>query len=379
MLRILAVLVSAALVTLLAFTFASTRGSLAYLYMRLAPLQGPDAGEGAGDRTADAAAQLRRAPLSAQAYYVLGLSRERAGDPGQAQALIERSAAMNPRFLQARLWLALNHLRSGRVELGIGEVAWLLARKRSLAPQLMVVLVEASREPRARKAVAERLANTPTILSLAHLGAQAGFGAPALRELVAATDLAALPDGAAVQSLIAKQLIEEGRFREARNVWFELGGARPAAEVFDGGFEGLKGGAPFGWTLTNDQDVKAVVRKRAGPGGSGALAVQTFSSLRSTVAEQSLVLAPGAYRLRFQALVPNRSGDRESPYFWALKCPDGKLLLEAFIEPSASWTERTHRFEVPGHCPMQSLTLNRDSTTDSRARQLMVSAVEVIR
>ncbi len=378
MLRFLAVPVSVALVGLLALTFASTNGSVAHSYVRGAPALGAKASE--DDREASAAAaaaQLRRAPLNAYGYYVLGTGREEAAG---GQPLVERAARINPRFIQARLWLALNHLSSGRMEDGIAEVAWLLNRRRSLAPQLLTVLGVASRDPRARAVAARSLANGDFILSLVQTASQAGVDARGLRELLQFTELTTIRDGVVTaQGLLVNKLIEERRFGEARKVWFELGGIRPTAHVFDGRFDGLPGGAPFGWTLINDENVAAAIRKQAGPNGSGALAVETFTSMRSPVAQQTLILEPGAYKLRFQAQDPSSATAEAGPFFWTVKCRDGKLLLESFVAPQPNWGERTYAFEVPRDCPLQTLALNRDSTTDTKPRQLLVTGVEVIR
>ena len=81
-----------------------------------------------------------------------------------------------------------------------------------------------------------------------------------------------------------------------------------------------------------------------------------MSDRRQSLARQTLVLAPGAYRLSLDARL---DGLRGSGMVWTLSClgDRGAALAELPVPVSEDWTPLSTLVTVPGDCEVQRLEL----------------------
>lgn len=326
-----------------------------------------------------AASQLKRTPLDSHSYFALGIAAEQAGKVRKAQDLIEVALQLDPRMRSARLWLLEQHVRTGQTERAILQAELLAKLTPRLRPALSVFMAELSRDPAARRLVAARLKDQPMILEVARSAAQSELGMEAVTELLGPSNLELLPNGiSTAQSLVVEPLLKEGRFVEARKAWYSLGGYAPRGEVFDGDFEGLTGGPPFGWRLSNNTNVETVIVDQSEPKGKSALKVSAFGRLLVTAAEQTLTLRRGRHELRFASISPGSEVD-DGDFAWTVSCRSGPVIAEALVQGHVSgWVVTRHAFAVPPNCLTQELKLTKRGTLRSDARTVRVTNVSVI-
>lgn len=316
-------------------------------------------------------------PLSADAFYSLGVAAERAGRQDHAHGLISRASQLDPRRATFMLWLFANASSAGRISDALVQAERIARLNPEASAAVSGFLGLLAKDPAARRDIATRFANTPMILEVVTSAAQQGLGAAALGELLQGTDVAALPDGVVqAQSALTAPLLKEGRAAEAREVWLRVAGIRGDSAVYDGSFAGSPASAPFGWTLQNTADLQTEIVEGS-PSSVGALKVTSFGSLTATAAEQTLAISPGRYRLSFRARTLGQTGG-ESAFSWTLRCGAAAPFLEAVLNARAGeWLAQQVEFTLPSECPMQILRLGKLGTPDQQSRTLLVSHVAV--
>jgi hypothetical protein len=150
-----------------------------------------------------------------------------------------------------------------------------------------------------------------------------------------------------------------GRDAEARKRWLATlpAGARgDDALLFDGGFEHPDITGAYGWRLAPSPGVE-IGDDAAAVQGEHALAIDFSGRAISAMGlEQSLALAPGAYRFAFAA---DNATDAQRPIAWRLLCRDGAELLSLPLPPPGrrGWQRGWTDFSVPAGCSGQTLRL----------------------
>jgi hypothetical protein len=296
--------------------------------------------------------QLSRAdPLAAEPFLVRAALEEKAGRYARSERLLVEARKRDPRAPAARLLLAQAMLRRGQT-LGALEEMAILARlvPGSFAPLTKALAVHAqsptgvrdlkalfAKRPDLQEPVLTALAsdpsNTEAILSLAP-AAQATAGAM---------------EAPAWQSRLLNALVATGRFETARTVWLRVTGDRLTQSIYNPRFADLSSPEPFNWTLA--QSGGAVAEP-----DQGRLHVVHFGSDGLVIAAQTLVLAPGRYRL---GLTVAGDGGRPGQLAWQLQClPKGPTILDLGITASGAAKPVGMDFTVPeGTCPGQRLEL----------------------
>jgi hypothetical protein len=334
--------------------------------------------EPAGDITRAANTELQSRPLDAQAFYALGLAAEREGDGKRADALFTHSIELDPRLPAPRLSLLTRAAGTKDAATAVRHARVLAALSPEAVAPIATVLADLARDPAARRVIGREAKDTPLILAVAARASASGMATPALRELLAPTNLTSLPNGVtAAQALIVRPLVRDGKFREARLAWYALAGLTPEEAAFDGAFRGLTGSPPFGWTLRNGTDIETSIEHEPGASPPTALKVTAFGSLQVAAAEQTLVLPAGRHRLTFEASSDTPHGSAPA-FAWHLICSNGPLVTEvplAFVR--SGWQNFQATLVVPAGCPAQILRLIKLRTPDSRARSLEVTNVAV--
>lgn len=322
-----------------------------------------------------ARAILARRPLHAAAYFVLAIDEERRGDEDAAAALMDRAASINPRLSQARLWRAQHHLRRGRPGLGVNEIAVLFQIRRGSQPALARLLAQGSRDPALRRLIAARFANQPAMIGILGAASDAGLSAASLAQIAARTDFSKLPGGVeAAQRAATSGLLRDKKYGEAHAIWRTFLRGRSPGLIHDPAFRGIEGAPPFGWTLTTSGDVEVQIVSSGLRDHPSALQVRQFGSLPSVAAEQSLLLPPGDYLLRFRA---RADGPGPSGAYWAIRCTTGKLIAEEPIRATLQWTQQSWRFSTPANCPLEVIELRGRGREGGPAPALLVTGLEL--
>jgi len=322
--------------------------------------------------------QLAATPLSAEGYYVLALAAERAEEIDRSEHLMTQAVRLHPRMITARTWLLQRYLASGREAAALQQIAVILRLNRNLGLSMTAILKELARHQRLRPLIARQFANTPYIMSLVQEARGDGLDAAAKLELLQGTDLRKLPDGIrSAQSAVAADLLQQGRYGEAREIWWTiLGARRPADAIFDPDFSGLEAAPPFAWELTRSASVTAEYVQSGLPDPVTALKVTTFGELPQTLAKQQLVLPQGTYRLRFLSRLSNGSSGAP-PFHWRIRCVSGDAVAELPIEAEANWKTMERSFVVPAACPSQMLELASRGGTEGRSPDLFLTSVRI--
>jgi hypothetical protein len=329
------------------------------------------AAELAADQAKDArghaeAARLARqalaaGPLENRALLVLALDADRRENEGEAGRLMGVLGARTNRNTQVQLWLAQRALLAQDYSAGFTHLDAALRRAPGLGRALYPVLAVALEDPLAVRPMAQRLRAGPEWREkfIAYLTRRED-AAPQAQALLAA--LRGEPGGATdaeVEGLMAT-LLMSGDLARARNVWKSFlpqsaAGAEDAP--YDGAFRGLPGAAPFNWRLETDDGVTA--ERTQALDGRPALHVQYSVARRHILAEQLLLLPPGAYRLTGESM--SETGEAPARLSWRMSCAEqagGDFVETPLSGESGGWRAFSADFDVPAQgCAAQSLRL----------------------
>lgn len=312
--------------------------------------------------TPEVEAQVRadaiRDPLAGAPLYLFGASRGLKGDGKGAEQLVRLSIKRNPRLLAARYWM-INHLAEQR---RAAEAADATLRVLALDPdsygKVVPILVELTRYreswPRIRaalpqagtwreiyfNALVQQKFDPSIVFSAIDVAKSGGNARPSVRE----------------QTGLLSSMIGRGDYDRAYTAW--LGWLGPdelvkVAYLYDGGFTGAPGAAPFNWTLNS--------------GGIGTAQIDANRGLRFDftpsdtlqLASQTIVLPAGAYRLRVASMLDEAMGEgAEVPLTWQVAClPDRRLIAEVRLPDVTEAKAVAVPFEVPANCPAQQVQL----------------------
>ena len=287
----------------------------------------------------------RKAPLAPEPFLVRGVEAQLAGDQSLALQAFLAARQRNPRAVAARYFLADHYLRAGQTGLGLAEISalarlvpqsltnvapYLAAYVRSpgAAPQVKAVLAQQPQlEPVLLNALAADAANLKLMLYL-WSGRSSGEAKP-------------------WQGRVLNQLIEAGRYGDAREAWARFTGISASEDrLFDAEFSG-QALPPFGWTFASGPAGVAE------PERGGRLHVLFYGHDDTVLAGELLTLPPGRYRLSMQIHEPSPGSNSLA---WTVHCPPRPDPI-ASIRLDRSGAASTS-FSVPvGSCPAQRLEL----------------------
>lgn len=306
------------------------------------------AGEKADPRTVGRMlAASAKAPLAPEPFLVRGVEQQLAGRNLVAGRAFLDARRRDPRSVAARYFLADHYLKSGQTRLGLREVS-ALARLvpqsiDALAPQLAAF----ARTPGAAPAVKAMLRDHP-ILELNLLRTLAADAANS-RLILALWNGQRDDDHKIWQRQLVSNLVEAGRFDEARSAWlrFEPRPDRRGALV-DPDFSG-SALPPFGWAFESGASGVAE------PEGAGRLHVIYYGRENVSLARQLLTLGPGNYRLSMRV---DGAGPAAKSLAWGVRClPSGDQIGSLNVS-SARRGALVGDFAVPtAGCRLQRLEL----------------------
>jgi tetratricopeptide (TPR) repeat protein len=244
-----------------------------------------------------------KAPLAPEPFLIKGALAQIDQDQAQAERLFTAARARDPRSVAARYFLADRYLRSGRTGQALAEIATLselfpqgmagfgpalanFAQTPGAVPQLRRLFRSS---PRMEPVVLSTLANDSrnANLTLALWGRRSSRSDPAAAEW---------------QAKLINKLVEQGQFASAYAIWRQVTGMSDNhGALFNPGFAKSSVPPPFNWTLAT---AGGVVEPTSGK----RLQVIYFGRNDAVLAEQLLLLAPGAYRLNMTISDPPGEG-----------------------------------------------------------------------
>jgi len=301
---------------------------------------------------------LAQEPGNVEAARTLALAYDALRQRAKADRLLHYANGLSRRDGQTEMALGERAQAAGKADLAMTHYGHALRTSENL-DAVLARLAAAETDTRLQDAIGRSLAGGPRWKSLL-LGSYAARtkSAPSLYRISAAAWREGLPAGdrrlasAVLGRLVALQAPEE----TARLYDLLVPGGSEASRLTDGGFERMDGIPPFAWRFTGSGRVTA--SPKAGPSASGTvLGLRARSAARGTVASQTLMLAPGPYRLAFHAgeLAPELAA-RPALRVTCLR-GSSKRSLAPLVEVQATPRAEVQSgdFAVPAACPFQLL------------------------
>ena len=322
------------------------------------------------------AVAARDAPLAEEPFFFAGVRAMQAGNRTGAIRLLEEARRRNPRMRLARLMLIDQYLREGRVREAATEITVLSRLFNEMGALLVDQLSLLAVDPRTRPALQRALGNDPLLDEVLEQLVQRGVAPPLIMDLAqprAHAYSAANPPRWQLDLVQAQ--IGTGRYQEAYSLWRQFNGVRSAPNtIYNPGFDRLPGSPPFNWQLTADANGVAE-RSR-----DGSLEVVYFGRADTELARQLLLLAPGRYRLEFQAAtIGDSAGSR---LIWRIACADGNRQLVSIPLERLTTTPRRLRVEFqvpPSACTAQWIKLVGESAEFPARREIRLERLTLAR
>jgi hypothetical protein len=308
---------------------------------------------------------VRRDAIVPVAFRALAMARDGSdrATRQRAFALIEQSQRLSRRDQLTQLWLIQYYIEQGEIRQVMPHVDIALRASSSAQQTLFPLLANAFADDRLFGALLNRLREEPDWRNsfLAYLAAY-GSDLDRVTRLSQALLNPQIPTDRKVIDALLQRLVNSGKFDLAWNAYTGFGlekeGDKPVGGLVDGGFNGEKVAAPFGWILTDTPDIFASLARD--PRGAGrVLALTAATGHSGAAARQLLRLSAGKYRLRAQ--VGSVSQDMFERPEVRMECADGpKGRALASVRPSAGGSAPQaidQQFSVPTGCRFQWLSV----------------------
>lgn len=304
---------------------------------------------------------VARDPLGQHSLSLLGTAQLMNGDADGAHAAYVAAGKMGWRDPATQIYL---------LDTAIGLEDASLAAQRLDALRRMwansgeiteraIAFLESSEE--GRQALAERLALNPKWKTdyLASIdGAPAGDLEHRL-DVLAAARKAGMTVSDEQLSKLLHSLIRSGEISLAARMTQRFGASDFTATVRNSGFEAPINETapnPFEWLLRSNANASVRIDEAPAPLEGKALRIDSSGTVRSTVAEQYLVLPPGIYEVRWRSV--GGGGGKAEPIFLSIACQPSNAPLRADATVPHGNHVSTASFSVPAaDCGAQTLKL----------------------
>jgi hypothetical protein len=322
------------------------------------------------------------APLAEDPFFLFARQAATEGKLDRAIKLMEEARRRRPNFIPTRLLLMAYYSQARRYPAALAEMEYSLRSSETVRGIVLPELVKALRTPDGRAALAEVLARPPEwreeFIRTAEGQPVSPEEASDLLKRVRA--LRPKADLSLERGLYLQALVKAGRSREARSAWLV---SFPQAErarhqlLFDGAFAGAAAPQPFGWSLRDTEAGRAEIVRS---GRTSYLEVNYFGGRTVVVAEQMLTLAPGSYRLSFDA--KSEGGITSGELAWSVACaPDGPEIGRIrIVGAQAAYRRYQGDVSVPaGGCAAQMVRLVADPGDVAAAFTAQVDNMQMVR
>lgn len=304
---------------------------------------------------------LAHAPLTGQAYRVLGAAADAGGQPQQAQALFDIATRLAPRDLQTHSWLAQTALRQHRYPDALRQLDFVLRQQPDRFARLGPILAQLANDPAFADALAASLRDAPPWRAAMLQALQAPGGqtsqaqARVMQALQAQGGLSAAEFGLWLDSLMA-----QGRWGEAFARWAGTvvgsGGHLPL--LYNGDFRLPISQTGFDWRQQDRAGVLLNVQADAADGQPGMHLQVLDRGIPDVGLEHVLLLTPGHYRLSMRLRAQTFAS--ALGLHWVIDCDRGKRIVVQALPADGSfdWRDVAGEFEIPDTgCQGQRLRL----------------------
>ncbi|MDO9472261.1 MAG: hypothetical protein Q7J28_04340 [Caulobacter sp.] len=298
---------------------------------------------------------LNANPLEVRALRVLAWVAADEGDDRRARRLMSLAASRSQRDVSSHLWMFHDRLKARDFPAAFAHGDALMRHPATFREAAVLMTSAAGADGAAARALGERLQTGPAWREIVVQELAASQRPDVTLSILLAIKDAGSPLTATESAVVATRLFREGSPQEAYLAWVLLlppSGYEALGNVYNGDFDGPPSAGPFAWTLN-----RRAADIAPGSGRSGqALSARVTSSGEQSLARQTLVLAPGTYRLGLDARLDGVGDGRVE---WSVSCvgvPVGPIARLP-VKRSADWTPLATTFTVTGGCDVQTLEL----------------------
>ena len=323
------------------------------------------------------AAAALDAPLADQPYLIAAVDALAQNDRIRAEQLLIAARKRDPRSSFARLLLLDSYLRRNKITQATEEMSGLVALAPQAADLLVGELARLAQTPETAGALEMALRRDPRFRDrlLEHL-ANKNADPELILRLASRIPSAGTSVGPAPwQSRLVTSLAERAQLGRAYELWRTFSAPRAPDKksgVYDPQFQGLPGSPPFSWNFPASP---AGVAERS---PARTLQVGYYGRDPAELANQLLLLSPGAYRLSVRA-----DGDAEgegSKLSWKVQCQGSNAEIADLVLRNLTYTPKVLnvKFTVPASgCSAQWLRLVGSPGEFAKAQNATISAVQI--
>lgn len=308
---------------------------------------------------------LVEGPLHWAALRDVGFVADAERRPAAAAVIMARAGLRGRRDVATWSWFLQQDLRGARFDSAVVDLDALLRSEPDLEPRLLPVIAALLTQPTAASVWADHL-----------FSGSSGGAQPPWRDAVL-TDLALKSaDKASIATLFAElrrrrspvsnlqmsalltRMVGDGDFQEAKRLWqAQLPPGTKIGTPYDGSFGNMPGAPPFNWRIFTLDSGEARIDRTVSSGS--VLSASYPANQTPAIAEQLLVLAPGAYRLAGRWRVTQSATG--AALVWTLSCAKTGASAGEWrhgVDAESGWTLFDAAFLVPPDCPAQWLRLS---------------------
>ena len=295
---------------------------------------------------------VNKAPLSPEPFLVEGALAEKRGDLTRANQLYREARRRDPRSVAAHYLLTDLYLRTGCTEDGFRE----LAELSRLVPTATIQLAPAIAKFSHASGAADQLrrmfrSNSQLEQPVLAVLAQDPANADLILSVATETRTASGP-APAWQETLLDGMVTRGQYPKAFAVWSRLVGSNntKGRGLFNPSFQPNNDPPPFNWSFSATDAGVAEPE-------NGGLRILFYGRENARLAKQTLLLAPGRYRLAMQVTMD--SGDARA-LGWSIQClPSKTKILDLPLSRTGGSGTAADEFEVPAQaCAAQQIELD---------------------
>jgi hypothetical protein len=320
------------------------------------------------------------APLAFEPYFIEAKVHEQSGRLESAIRLMEEARRRRPSFVLTRLHLVAYYQQARRYGDLLHEMDFVLRKSPEANRYILPELVRLIGDPTGRSALASILARDPEWKGAFFEAARARQGRP--EDALALLNLAqARRNGGNLtleRGLYLQRLVQAGDYPRARAVWLQM---RPPMEraqyalLFNGSFRSVQAEPPFAWSFPQDAAGRAEIV--ATGTSTPYLDALYYGGSNATLAEQTLALPPGRYRLSH--IAKSAAGVRSGELAWIVSCLSdnrelGRLRL---VNLAPAYRRYGIDFVVPAGCSGQRLHLGADAGDIAAEVNVQIARLEI--
>lgn len=311
-------------------------------------------------------------PLDPVALTYLGLAADKKGETVRARALMTLAVRSDGRALRARLWIMDQDLRNRNFGSAIEHFDRLVRIGPPGTSGLINAMAGIVRDPASHAPLARKLAsNPPWRAAFLYALNQQGVSPDVIYQLTPQDS--AKSQVLFEQSALLQSLLKSKEYERAYLAWINFlpeSSLKELGPVYDPRFEKMPGPLPFNWQLTDGTEGSSEIRAPRG------LNVSYLGGNVAILAEQTLLLSPGPYRLSTIA----SGSDDNNQLAWTVTCPGSNEPLQSLKITGLKGDRQrfTMQFQIPAaNCGAQRLALTGSPTEFPRTASALFDSVAI--